>query len=176
MEPLETKFLSLIAENRQRMLRLCRVYARGEQDREDLYQEVLFQIWRALPGYRGESGAATWLWRVALNTAISHVRKDAAAAAGRRGSVVRDQSQVERAVDPRGGAAGGAEPDFEALYGAIAQLDKVEKAVITLFLEELSYEEIGGVLGMRAGHVGVLLHRTKKKLFRLMESTAGVAR
>src|SRR4051794_24785763 len=139
MEPLETRFLALIAENRQRMLRLCRVYARGEQDREDLYQEVLFQIWRALPGYRGESGANTWLWRVALNTAISHVREDAAAGR-RRASVVRDQSQVERAEDPRAAAA--SEPDFEALYAAIAQLDKVEKAVITLFLEELNYEEI----------------------------------
>src|SRR3954471_14950338 len=111
MEPLETRFLGLIGENRQRMLRLCRVYARGEQDREDLYQEVLFQIWRALPGYRGESRADTWLWRVALNTAISHVRKDAAAG---RASVVGDQSQVERAEDPRRAAA--AEPDFEALY------------------------------------------------------------
>ena len=173
MEPLETRFLALIAENRQRMLRLCRVYARGEQDREDLYQEVLFQIWRALPGYRGESGAATWLWRVALNTAISHVRKDAAAMRRRRGSVVRDQSQVERAVDPRGGTAADA-PDFEALYAAIAQLDKVEKAVITLFLEELTYDEIASVLGLTASHVGVLLHRTKKKLFRLMEPAARV--
>src|SRR5881628_2147814 len=99
MEPLETRFLALIDENRQRMLRLCRVYARGEQDREDLYQEVLFQIWRALPGYRGESAADTWLWRVALNTAISHVRKDAV---GGRASIVRDQSEVERAADPRG--------------------------------------------------------------------------
>src|SRR5438105_30635 len=164
MEPLETTFLALIDENRQRMLRLCRVYARGEEEREDLYQEVLFQIWRALRGFRGESGADTWLWRVALNTAISHVRKDAAAG---RAAVVRDQSQVERAEDPRAGAA--AERDFDALYAAIAQLDKVEKAVITLFLEEMSYEEIGSVLGMTAGHVGVLLHRTKKKLYRLME-------
>jgi RNA polymerase sigma-70 factor, ECF subfamily len=170
MEPLETRFLALIDENRQRILRLCCVYARGEQDREDLYQEVLFQIWRALPGFRGQSRENTWLWRVALNTAISHVRKDAAA--GRRAAVVRDQSQVERAADPRGGTAA-AELDFEALYAAIAQLDKVEKAVITLFLEEMTYEEIGSVLGMTAGHVGVLLHRTKKKLFRLMEP-AGV--
>src|SRR4051794_28817137 len=171
MEPLETRFLGLIGENRQRMLRLCRVYARGGQDREDLYQQELFQIWRALQGYRGASGADTWLWRVALNTAISHVRKDAAAGR-RRGSVVRDQSQVERAGDPRQGAAA-AEPDFEALYAAIAQLDKVEKAVITLFLEELTYEEIASVLGLTPGHVGVLLHRTKKKLFLLMEP-AGV--
>lgn len=129
----------------------------------------MFQIWRALPGYRGESAADTWLLRVALNTAISHVRKDAAAG---RASIMRDQSQVERAVDPRGAAA---EPDFEALYAAIAQLDKVEKAVITLFLEELSYDEIASVMGLTARHVGVLLHRTKKKLFRLMEPTAGVA-
>ena len=170
---METKFLALIGENRQRILRLCRVYARGEQDREDLYQEVLFQIWRALPGYRGESRTDTWLWRVALNTAISYVRKDAAANRRRQASAVRDQqSQVERAADPRHGA-GAVEPDFDALYAAIAQLDKVEKAVITLFLEDMSYEEIGGVLGMTAGHVGVLLHRTKKKLFRLMEP-AGV--
>src|SRR5258706_12148717 len=99
MEPLETRFLALVGENRQRLLRLCRVYARGEQDPEDLYQEVLFQIWRALPGYRGESGADTWLWRGAGGSS----RRSLCAEGARGGG-----GGAGRGGGRRGGAGGGA--------------------------------------------------------------------
>lgn len=66
----------MIGENRPKLLKICRVYAWGRADQEDLYQEMLFQIWRALPSLREEAHAGTWLYRIALNTAISFVRKD----------------------------------------------------------------------------------------------------
>lgn len=71
-------FLELIGENRPKILKICRVYAWNRSDQDDLYQEILCQIWRGLPKLKEPSHANTWLYRVALNTAISHVRKDRA--------------------------------------------------------------------------------------------------
>ena len=162
MMPLETIFLALVRENRQRLLRVCRVYAWTGQDREDLFQEVQFQIWWALPTLKEGAYANTWLYRIALNTAISFVRKGSAA--GRRGAGVDVELLEHRAEE-----AGADGSRMEALYEAIGKLDKAERAAITLFLEEMSYEEIGEVLGLNPGHVGVMLHRTKKKLFEMMK-------
>lgn len=72
----DDRFLKLIGDNRPKLLKICRVYAWDRVDREDLYQEMLFQIWRALPRLREEAYADTWLYRIALNTAISFVRND----------------------------------------------------------------------------------------------------
>ena len=142
------------------------MYAWNPQDEEDLYQEVLFQIWRGLPGLKEQTHANTWLYRVALNTAISFVRKNTAA--GRRNIPVADD-HLHALVEHHQPPVADRNPKVDALYEAIAQLDKVEKAVITLFLEDFSYEEIGEVLGLSANHVGVALHRTRKKLSLLLK-------
>ncbi len=73
----EHKFLELVDENRNRILRVCRVYAWNATDQDDLYQEILFQIWRSLPTLKEKQFANTWLYRVAINTSISFVRKRA---------------------------------------------------------------------------------------------------
>lgn len=164
---MEGEFLGLLNENRQRILRICRVYAWHAQDEEDLYQEVLFQIWRALPHLKEKAHANTWLYRVALNTAISFVRKQTAA--GRRNTTPVEHDQIRKLVEGRQQHPPPHNPQIDALYEAIGQLDKMEKAIITLFLEDLSYEAIGEVLGLNAGHVGVMLHRARKKLSLLMK-------
>lgn len=163
---MEGEFLRLVDENRQRVLRICRVYAWNPQDQEDLYQEVLFQIWRALPNLKEKSHANTWLYRVALNTAITFVRKQSAA--GRRHTPL-EHDRIRELAESRPPSSAPHNPQLDLLYEAIAQLDKMEKAIITLFLEDLSYEEIGEVLGLNASHVGVMLHRAKKKLSLLMK-------
>ena len=73
----EQKFLELLNENQNRVLRICRVYAWNSADQDDLYQEILFQIWRGLPDLKEKQFANTWLYRVAINTALSFVRKRA---------------------------------------------------------------------------------------------------
>src|SRR6187549_4194369 len=73
----ERKFLDLVNENQNRILRICRVYAWNSADQDDLYQEILFQIWRGLPALKVKQFANTWLYRVAINTAISFARKRA---------------------------------------------------------------------------------------------------
>lgn len=163
---MESEFLDLVNGNRQRILRVCRVYAWNPQDEEDLYQEILFQIWRALPNLKEKAHANTWLYRVALNTAISFVRKQTAAS---RRDTPTGHEQIREMLENRQSHPPTQNPNVESLYEAISQLDKMEKAIITLFLEDLSYEEIAEVLGLNSNHVGVLLHRAKKKLLLLMK-------
>ena len=165
-QPHEAGFLKLIEENRLKILKICRVYAWNPSDHDDLYQEILFQIWRALPGLKEKAYAGTWLYRVALNTSISFVRKHA-----RRNSRAApcEPADLTRRIESA------QEPDewddgrVSRLYEAIAQLNETEKALVVLFLEDLSYEEIADALGLSANHVGVALHRAKKKLSVLMK-------
>jgi RNA polymerase sigma-70 factor, ECF subfamily len=163
--PDEAGFLKLIEENRPKILKICRVYAWNPSDRDDLYQEILFQIWRALPGLKENAYAGTWLYRVALNTSISFVRRHA----GRNSrSTPCGPDDLARRIE----SAQEDESDdgrVARLYEAIAQLSETEKALVVLFLEDLSYEEMAEALGLSANHVGVALHRAKKKLSVLMK-------
>lgn len=167
--PDEQQFLDLINGNRPRIVKVCRVYAWNAADRDDLYQEILFQIWRALPGLKQDAHANTWLYRVALNTSISFVRRRAA-----RGgpAVLLDHAELTHHIESRQPPDDGADEQLARLYDAIAQLNEVEKALVTLFLEDFSYEEMAGVLGLGASNVGVMLHRAKKKLLTLMQEAA----
>lgn len=162
----EQEFLELVNRNQPRILRLCRAYAWNPQDQEDLYQEVLVQIWRGLSRLKDPAVANTWIYRVTLNTAISFVRKrsvrhDRVTALG--------HEQIRQAAEDRQNTPTEDSAALDSLYEAIAKLDGVEKAIVTLFLEDLSYEQIAEVMGLNPGHVGVLLHRVKKKLSSLIE-------
>lgn len=165
----DARFLKLIADNRGRLLKICRVYAWSPADQDDLYQEMLFQLWRALPNLREEAYANTWLYRIALNTAISFVRKDKS----RRSHLV---SGVDPAIHEVPDTNSHRDPDseekFSQLFHAIAQLNATEKALITLFLEDLSYEQMAAVLGVTENNIGVMLHRAKKKLSTLMKEAS----
>jgi len=165
----EQKFLELVNENQNRILKICRVYAWNPSDQEDLYQEILFQIWRALPGLKENAYANTWLYRIAINTSISFTRKRAA----RGGSALQlNQAELTRHIESRQTHDGQHGDNVAKLYEAIAQLDTAERALMTLFLEDLSYEQIAEVLGVNSNNVGVMLHRAKKKLSVLMTEAA----
>jgi RNA polymerase sigma-70 factor (ECF subfamily) len=156
-------------ENRNRILKVCRVYAWNPSDQEDLYQEILFQIWRALPGLKDNAYANTWLYRIAINTSISFTRKRAA-----RGGPALPLNYAELTRHIETGQTHDVQQgeDLAKLYEAIAQLDGAERALITLFLEDLSYEQMADVLGISANNVGVMLHRARKKLSVLMTEAA----
>jgi RNA polymerase sigma-70 factor, ECF subfamily len=161
----EHRFLELVNENRNRILRVCRVYAWNSADQDDLYQEILFQIWRALPGLKENAYANTWLYRVTINTAISFVRKRAS----RSDRVVHfEHADLTRTIESRQATEENADDRMADLYTAIYKLDSLEKALVTLFLEDFTYEQIAEATGINANHVGVMLHRAKKKLSCLM--------
>jgi len=123
-------------------------------EREDLFQEITLQAWNAYKSFRGESKFSTWLYRVALNTAISFFRKE------KRKPVF--QSTVEFPESPE--IIDNTEEQIQAMYKAIGTLSKIDKALVMLYLEDYSYDEIGNMLGITANNVAVKMNRIKSKL------------
>jgi RNA polymerase sigma-70 factor, ECF subfamily len=159
----EGEFVELVRENEGRLRKICRVYAWGREAQEDLYQDILMQLWRALPSFSGEAEASTWLYRVALNTALSRKRADTARKAERHETL--DESHASRRDESLGpDETLDARQQIERLHAAIDRLGDLDKALVMLFLDERSYRDIAQILGISETHVGVKLHRIKKEL------------
>jgi RNA polymerase sigma-70 factor, ECF subfamily len=149
------RFLEIVEPNRRRLQGLARSFAAGA-DRDDLYQEMLLQIWRSIDGFQGRSNPDTWVYRVALNTAISH----------RRGSNVRERHVAARAeIDPDRvpGAAAAGRDELRILDEFMASLDEIDRALLALYLEDLSYREMAEITGLSESHVGVRINRMKRR-------------
>lgn len=142
------------------------MYSWNSADQSDLYQEILFQIWRGLPALKQKQFANTWLYRVAINTAISFARKR-----GLRSDrvVYVEHADLARTIESRQTIQENTDDRIANLYTAIFKLDPLEKALVTLFLEDFTYGEMAEVTGVSANNVGVILHRAKKKLSGLMK-------
>ena len=156
----EDDFVPLVRANEARLRKICRVYAGGAEAQRDLYQDILVALWRSFPSFDGSAQASTWLYRVALNTALSHKRKQD----------VRDDATLD-ASNPMWND-GGPRPDadvqrqeaIDRLYAAIDRLGNVDKALVMMYLDERPYREMADVLGISESYVGVKLHRIKKQL------------
>ena len=153
-------FESMIEEYHPMIYKICRVYS-SSSDFEDLYQEVLINLWKSLKSYQGRSKLSTWLYRVVLNTALTYNRntkKD-------KDNIPLDN--IQEIEDP-GNAAASKQLEIDRLYKAISQLDKNDRSLILLYLEENSYEEIAEITGLSMSNVGVKINRLKKKLFTIL--------
>lgn len=148
------EFLDELAAHDRLIRKVCHLYVDDQTEREDLFQEIVCQAWRSFVNYRGESKFTTWLYRVALNTAISHFRKDS-----RRRQVEVQGIEFQRSYsdDPYA-------EDVVVMYEAISRLSKVDKALVLLYIDDLSYAEIADIMGMTSTNVGVRLNRIRKKL------------
>lgn len=156
-------FLPLIRTHEALIRRVCRLYQQDADDRQDLFQEIVLQLWRAWPRYvPGAAKVSTWLYRVALNVAISDLRQRT-----RRPAAARlDAAALPELPLP---PADGPDPDDLAqLYRAIARLSAVDKAFVLLYLEERSYEEMADILGITQNNVRVKMHRVQDKLRQLI--------
>jgi RNA polymerase sigma-70 factor (ECF subfamily) len=134
--PLDSKFLELLNEYRGAVHRVARTYAPRPDDREDLMQEIVYQLWRAFPSYRRDAAPLTWVYRIALNAAISALRRRSRRPA---------HLSLEAAADvpsPPSPAKGGER--LELLYRAMRSLGEVERALLMCYLDGLSYRQIGG--------------------------------
>lgn len=155
----QQRFEALWREHRGIVLKIANVYARDAEDRRDLVQEIGMQLWRSLPGYdERRAKLSTWLYRIALNVAISRSRREG----GRAGKLEPlDDSHLQTIA---GEAA--AEPDerLASLHAFIGQLDPLNRALILLYLEDRSYVEIAEVLGISETNVATKLNRIKQKL------------
>jgi len=162
MDPtLEKRFLEDIIGCRGLLLKICRTYCPDQEDRDDLYQEIISNAWRSYPRFEGRSKFSTWVYRVALNTAMSEYRKSK-----KRGTRA-DLDAVENSPADETN-----NEQVHLLYRAIGQLDPLEKSLAILYLDELSYKEISDVTGLSETNVGVKLHRIKEKIRRLFSAYA----
>lgn len=155
MNTLETQFVAALKDNQNIVHKVCRVYAKERVDHEDLFQEITLQAWKAFPAFRGESKFSTWLYRVALNTAITFFRKE------KRRLPTLSAEGIELA---HWSDSETIEEKNKAMYKAIAELGNIDKALVMLYLEDYSHQEIGDCMGISANHVAVKLSRIKTKL------------
>jgi len=156
-EGMEQEFLDFLNRYQPVLRRVCRMYADSPEDREDLFQETVYQLWRSYPSFRGESSRETWVYRVACNTAISALRKKTKP--DRNVAMEEDLAQVP-SPDPRGGEAG----RIDLLHRMIRRLNQVERTLVLLYLEDLSYKDLANILGLSERNVGVKLSRIRVKL------------
>jgi len=153
----ETIFLQMINQHKGILYKICRIYQEDEDDRHDLLQEMILQLWLAYDSFRGESKLSSWIYRVALNTAIVFFKKQK-----RRP----DSEQLPDNFEPvdESGATGQKEEQLAVFYKAVQQLEKIEKAVIYLYMENQPYEDIAATLGITEGNLRVRINRIKNKL------------
>ena len=159
MSSLKTEFLEEVNSCQGIIHQICRIYEQDPESRKDLYQEILYQLWKSYPRFEGKSKFSTWLYRVALNTAITYFDK--------RRKTDQKEMTVSDIPDTQEQPVN-VEGKIEILYKSIAELGRVDKALIMLFLEDKKYEEIADIMGMTTSNVGVRLLRAKKKLEGLM--------
>jgi len=158
---LEKEFLQIITENQGIIHKVCSIYCDLEEDRRDLFQEILVQLWKSYPSFRSESKFTTWMYRVALNTAITSFKKDKRQP-DKSGISYENLQLAEEMYDTR------TEDQIKVLNHAVSQLSGIEKSIILLFLEDKKYEEIAEITGITQNYVRVKMNRIKKKLKMIM--------
>ena len=154
---LESKFLVDFEKNQNIVHKVCRIYTTNQDAHNDLFQEVVIQLWKNYGKFRGDSKFSTWMYRVALNTAISLYRKSTRNIKTQDIDDVSYKIQTIEYDDTE-------EIQLKALYKAIHQLNDIDKALIFLYLEEKPYKEISETLGITQVNARVKMNRAKEKL------------
>lgn len=158
-DQIQKQFLELIQDNAGLIHKVCRLYCHSTEDRQDLFQEILAQLWKAYSQFRNESKVSTWMYRIALNTAISGFRKQ------QRRIITVGELPAESADLQEHGILEQKER-LAVLQQAVTGLSDIEKAIVMLYLEERSYQEMEEVLGIGQSSLRVKMNRIKEKLRR----------
>jgi len=164
-ETAEQEFLLLVNQNQGIIRKVCHLYGRNDADKDDLYQEIVIQLWKSFTSFRGEAKFSTWMYRIALNTAISNLRKQSRKVALSFPEFIpveladTDEEKIK-------------EEKLKEMYAAISQLTEVEKAIVMLYLEDKSYDEMEEILGISSGTLRVKMNRIKEKLRTLTKAQA----
>ncbi len=156
---LKNTFLNALEEHQQKLLRICSVYAKDSDDTQDLFQEVLINIWRALPSFKENASIGTWMYRITLNVCLRIKSKEMKK---QRKMLRLDSIRVISLQDENLDKS--TDTKLMKLRSCIKTLNDADKAVITLYLEELPYKEISIITGLKENTVAVKIKRIKTKL------------
>ena len=152
----EKQFEKHIKEHELLIFKICRIYAYTDADRQDLFQDIVIQLWNAFPKFKGESKFSTWLYRVAINTAITGLRKKKDFIKSYEHDALPTSISDDNSAHP--------EERLREMYKAIEQLNQIEKAIVMFYLEDKSYDEMEEILGISQGNLRVKMNRVKEKL------------
>ncbi len=152
----ESEFTRIIKENEGVIFKITTIYTNDQEDQNDLYQEIVYQLWKSYDNFRGDSKISTWMYRVALNTAITRLKKEK-----RRGKRIEIDKVIIRQTEYY-------DTEFEErlkiVYAHIQGLNELEKGLMLLLLEGKKYEEIADITGLSPSNVGTRISRIKQKL------------
>jgi len=158
---LQEQFVTLLEENQNIVHKVCRLYTNNRDQHNDLFQEVTIQLWRAFPKLRGDAKFSTWMYRVALNTAITLYRKSKRTVQTQDFDNVMFRISSEDYDDT-------IEQQLKVMYAAIKDLNDIEKALVFLYLEDKNYKEISETMGITEVNARVKMNRVKGKLKKLV--------
>ncbi len=154
----EKEFLSQLKEHQNIIYKLVHLYANTEEDKKDLYQEIVFQAWKTYGAFRGEAKFSTWLYRLCLNTIFTIQRKT-------NRIEYTDTAKFEETYTTASG-----NDEVDRLYSAIQKLPETERAIISLHLDGYDNKEVGELIGITANLVAVKIHRIKQQLASLLKN------
>lgn len=157
----EQKFNQIVAENSELIRRICRYYNDNTHDQEDMYQEVLINIWKSLDKFRGHSKLSTYIYRIAVNVSITFATKSFKDS---KLYISADTSNIGEILDSPDDDKAQLEKQIEQLHNALNTLSVIDKALISLLLEGLTMREIANVIGITEPNVKVKIHRIKLHL------------
>jgi RNA polymerase sigma-70 factor (ECF subfamily) len=143
------------------IIKLCRAYTNTQEDFEDYYQEVCLQIWRSKENFRAESEWSTWVYRITLNVCLTLLKKNKNSSE----LFASDSLQSEETEENHAFA----DESLNVLYDAIRKLSEIDRAVITLYLDENSYQEIAEIIGTNSNNIGVRVKRIKTRLKKILD-------
>ncbi|NRB47456.1 MAG: sigma-70 family RNA polymerase sigma factor [Saprospiraceae bacterium] len=154
---MEEEFLKILDRHQAILHKTCRLYRDTEADREDLFQEILYHLWKAYPSFQGKSKISTWIYRIALNTALATFRRNEPMLL-----FSAELPQRKMTVNEEG------DEQLAQMLKAMKKLKEVDRAILSLYLDDMTYEQIAQIIGITSSNVGARLHRIKTKLKALL--------
>jgi len=154
-------FLEKVESNKGILIKVSKMYMDSKEDQEDLRQEIIYQLWKSIEKFKGSSEFSTWMYRVALNTAITFLKKNRKRP---------EEIEFSKLNEPITEVEDVKSLQLQKFYKAVKSLNKIEKALILLFIDGHSHLEIGKNLGISEGNARVKLNRTKNKLQEIIKN------
>lgn len=152
----EREFVKMIRENEGVIFKITKVYTNQLEDQKDLYQEIVFQLWKSFESFKGESKRSTWIYRIALNTSITYLKKSK-----KHRSRAFTNFEIQNVKETKDDLQ---EERMEILYAHIRKLNDIDKGIVLLYLEGKNHEEIALITGFSKTNIGTKLGRIKQKL------------
>ncbi len=165
MKKTEQNFSRLVEENKDKIYRICCYYLSNDEDRKDLYQETLLNLWKAFKSFREEAAFSTWAFRITVNTALQFISKEKKLHASKKNYSSQNINQEDKSLINE-------QNEIEILHKSILQLPLIDMIIISLVLEEVPSKDIAKIIGLADTNIRVRIHRAKITLKKIIEGGA----